>query len=123
MNLNRRVETFGSGDQAWLGSRHGVGNARTVTIAATSITAEKFDGFLQAGLPLKAGTAGLYEPLTDPASDTLAGFLLTDQPNTGEDVVAAMLDHGRVLVDRLPDQAPALAAGVNGLFNLVKGDE
>lgn len=123
MSFIPKIETLGSGDQSWLGSRHGVENARTVTIDAASITDVKYAGIVKAGIPLKVGTGGKFVPLTDAALDTLAGFLLTDQPNVGDDIVAPMIDHGRVRVDRLPDQAPVMTAGVKGLFNLVESGE
>ncbi len=34
-----RTETFGGGDQSWLGSAHGIGNCRTETIDISAFTA------------------------------------------------------------------------------------
>lgn len=103
MQLNLKSETYGNGDQSWLGSKHGTDAARTVTIDISKLG--EFPQFVPSGIPLKEGAGGLYEPVTA-AEDALAGFLLTDQStNGGGNIVAAMLDHGRVRAGRLPAAA------------------
>lgn len=106
--------------QKWLGSAHATDNARTVTIDGTKLTEFTKRGYVPAGTPLTAGGGGKFAPAT--ASDELAGFLLVDQPvNSGADVIAPLLDHGRIRVKFLPEGAPDVTAmPANPHFNLVK---
>lgn len=116
MQFSREAETFTTDNQTWLGSRHGTDVARTVTIDGASLAG--FDGFVPSGIPLKEGAEGKYEPVNG-AEDVLAGFLLTPQALHGDgDVVAPLLDRGRVRVARLPDQAFDVTAltAANPLF-------
>lgn len=95
--------------QKWLGSAHATDNARTVTIDGTKLTEFTKRGYVPAGTPLAAGDGGKFAPAT--ASDELAGFLLVDQPvNSGADVIAPLLDHGRIRVKFLPEGAPDVTA-------------
>ncbi|WP_311342811.1 hypothetical protein [Corynebacterium riegelii] len=95
--------------QKWLGSAHATDNARTVTIDGTKLTEFTKRGHVPAGTPLAAGDSGKFAPAT--ASDELAGFLLVDQPvNSGADVIAPLIDHGRIRVKFLPEGAPDVTA-------------
>ena len=117
--LSPRVETFGAGDQSWLGSKHGTGDCRTVTINVTAAAAKISNGVIKSGEPL-AIVAGLAVPYASGASDgsqILAGFLLTDTAVvTGAgNTVAPLLDHGRVILSKLPS-AVAANATTSGQF-------
>lgn len=107
MNLQPRVEAWGAGDQSWLASRHGVDVAKTVTLDGKKFTT--FKDVIPAGVPLKEGAGGLFEPLTDPATDKLAGFLLTAKPAFEGNIVAPLVWHGRVLLGKLPEGAADLS--------------
>lgn len=104
-----RTETFGPGDQSWLGSAHGIREARTGVIDISAFTAGTHfpDGFIPSGTPL-ALVAGIYVPYDKTEATTtnagvLAGFLLTDQRVIGtQDFPAPVLDHGRVKVAKIP---------------------
>lgn len=104
--LQQRVESYAVDDQSWLGSRHGVGEAESITLDTSTFTAATHypDGFFVSGLPLQRNaTSGKYEPWATGAN--LAGFLFGGVPapdDTGIDVVAAMLDHCKVVTSRLP---------------------
>jgi len=114
-----KTETFGGGDQSWLGSTHGIANARTeiLDISAFTATTHYPNGFIPSGTPV-AKVGGLLVPYdkteeTTTAAGILAGFVLTDQPVVGTaDFAVPLIDHGRVLVDNLPTTfvAPAAAA-------------
>lgn len=113
MQLGITGDSYGSEQISWLGSEHGVENARSVTLDAAQIQDFKptlkngthRTGQVPSGIPLKATSEGKYAPVTA-AGDTLAGFLLTDQPFDGErDVIAPMIEHGKVRVGRLPKAA------------------
>lgn len=96
------VERYGNGDQSWLGSTHGIGNARTVSLDPSKFTkADHFpDGYLPAGTPLTV-TEDVAGPYGEDAQ--LSGFLLTDQVTDGEATIAVpLIDHGRVNVAKLP---------------------
>ena len=107
-------------DQKWLGSAHGTDNARTVTIDGTTLGAFTQRGFVPAGTPLTEAAGGKFAPAT--VSDELAGFRLVDQPlDTTADVIAPLLDNGRIRVKFLPEGAPDVTAmPANPMFNLVK---
>ena len=113
MDLSVRTDAVGADDQSWMGSRHGTNNARTVTLAKASFTANTHypAGYIRSGTPLgkytSGGNAGLYGPYTSGATDgtqTLAGFLLTPVSVTSGtgNLVAPLFDHGRVIDARLP---------------------
>lgn len=110
MQLAPRFQVRGEvSDQKWLGSAHGTDNARTVTIDGAKLDNFTKQGYVPAGTPLTAGEGGKCAPAT--ASDELAGFLLVDQPvNSAADVIAPLLDHGRIRVKYLPEGAPDVTA-------------
>lgn len=95
--------------QKWLGSAHATDSARTITIDGTKLDAFTKAGFIPAGTPLTESTDGKFAPAG--AGDELAGFLLVDQPvDTDGDVIAPLLDHGRIRVKFLPAIAPDVTA-------------
>ena len=104
MQFSNSVESYTTDNQTWLGSRHGTDVARTVTIDGTA--AADFGEYIPSGIPLKLDSVtGKYAPVDDVA-DVLAGFLLTAQAFDGaSDVVAPLLDRGRVRATRLPAAA------------------
>lgn len=108
-------ESFGSGDQSWLGSAHGISNARTETVDVSTFTV--VDGYIPSGTPV-AKVGGVLVPYdgteaTVTGAGILAGFILFDQPASGtSDFPAALLDHGRVKAANVPGTfvAPVAAA-------------
>lgn len=116
-----------SGNMDWLGSGHGIRNARTeiLDISAFSAATHYPNGYLPSGLPV-AKVGGVLVPYdateaTVTGAGVLAGFILTDQPlfvapgataNAADDINVPLLDHGRVKVGKLPITfvAPAAAA-------------
>lgn len=104
--------------QKWLGSAHATDNARTVTIQADSLKKYAAKGYVPAGTPLAVGEKGKFKIYTE---GPVAGFLLVDQPFDGvHDVVAPLLDHGRIRVDYLPEGTPNITAENASTFILVK---
>ncbi|MDR6574350.1 hypothetical protein J2X60_003009 [Curtobacterium sp. 320] len=109
-------ETFGGGDQSWLGSAHGIGNARTETIDISAFTKATHypDGYIPSGMPL-AKVGGLmvpYDPTAGTTTDAgiLAGHLFTDFKVSGTaDLPAPVLDHGRVKTAKVKTILAALA--------------
>lgn len=101
---NLRSESFGvSEKQSWLGSAHGIWNARTVRLLVSAFTGDHApDGFIPAGTQLTTDAEGAYVPYT--GAGVFEGFLRTDQSLLGGDETtnAPLLDHGRVNVDQLP---------------------
>lgn len=101
-------ETFGGGDQSWLGSAHGIANARTETIDISAFTAATHfpNGFIPSGMPL-AKVGGLMVPYDPTAgkvdgAGVLAGHLFTDLKVAGAlDLSAPVLDHGRVKTPKI----------------------
>lgn len=112
-------ETFGSGDQSWLGSAHAINTARTEMLDVSAFTAGTHypDGYIRSGQPVAKTGAGLvpYDATeaTVTGAGVLAGFVLTDQRVVGTtDFAVPLLDHGRVKVAKVPGTfvKPAAAA-------------
>lgn len=104
-----KSETYGSGDMSWLGSDHGIFNARTEPVNVSGFTAATHypNGYIPSGTPV-AQVAGLLVPYdkteaTTTGAGILAGFILTDQPVVGAaNFSVPLLDHGRVKVSKVP---------------------
>jgi len=104
-----KTETFGSGDQSWLGSSHGIRNCRTETLDVSTFTAGTHypDGYIPSGTPV-AKVGGVLVPYdktegTTTGAGILAGFVFTDQPVVGAgDLGVPVLDHGRVKASKIP---------------------
>ena len=105
-----RTETFGGGDFTWLGSTHGIGNARTETLNTSAFTKATHypDGYIKSGTPvaLVAGLLVPYDatPAAEAGAGILAGFVLTDQAvvDPAAKIAVPLLDHGRVKTSKLP---------------------
>lgn len=104
-----RTEVAGSGNLAWLGSTHAIGNARTETVNVSAFTAGTHypNGFLPSGIPV-AKVAGLLVPYdateaTVSGAGILAGHILFDQAVVGSaNFAVPLLDHGRVNAAKVP---------------------
>lgn len=105
MQFKARSESWGSENQTWLGSAHATDNCQTVTLDGSKFKSAAKNGVIPSGTPLKASEDGSkFEPLTS-AEEPLAGFLFTTQSFDGEgDVIAPMLDHGRVIAAKIPGE-------------------
>lgn len=137
MQLTPVVEHFGPGDQSWLGSRRGVDTAQTVTLDATAFASiiSTYNGYIPSGVPLALNTSTKkHEPYLHTGSGgtaylaVLDGFLVADVPVTiapgitpTGDIVAAMLDTGRILTNRLPIALGVAQPVDNGQFVYVTG--
>jgi hypothetical protein len=110
------VESFGQDDQSWLGSAHGTNEGRSITLDVSKFTANTHypNGYFPSGIALGVVTAsGKYGPYDDTASDgrqalVLFLFCAVKAPaSTSTPVVAAGLDHGRIVQAKLPIQSGA----------------
>lgn len=129
MDLTPNRVFEGRDDQSWLGSAHGTNAAQSVTLqvsAFTPATTYYPNGYFPSGLALGLYTSGpntgKYGPYTAGAADgtqNLAGFLFTGTAVSRDgvsNVQAALLDHGRVIVARLPIPVTAAAQATNVHF-------
>lgn len=104
-----RTETFGAGDQSWLGSAHGIANSRTETLDVSAFTAGTHypNGYIPSGTPV-AKVAGMLVPYdkteaTVTGAGILVGHVFTDQPVVGtQDFAVPLFDHGRVIASKVP---------------------
>ncbi|UUG69967.1 LamD-like capsid decoration protein [Arthrobacter phage Bauer] len=113
------TETFGSGDQSWLGSEHGISNARTETLDISAFTAGTHypDGYIRSGQTV-AKVGGMLVPYdategTVTGAGIIAGHVLFDAKVSGAaDFPVALIDHGRVIASKVPGgfTKPAAAA-------------
>ncbi|WP_185769267.1 hypothetical protein [Corynebacterium anserum] len=106
MQLKTVREAWGAENQKWLGSAHATNAAQTVTLDATKLASVADAGVIPSGIPLKKAESGKFEPVTA-AGDKLTGFLFTSQPFKADagDIIAPMLDHGRIRTEFLPAKA------------------
>lgn len=107
------TETYGAGDQSWLGSTHGIGNCRTATIDVSTFTATTHypNGYIPSGTPLNVEDEGAATPWD---GEGRLGFLFTDQRVSGTaGIPAPVLRHGTVKADLVPGDFnfPANAPG------------
>ena len=124
MFIRQTTETFSGEDHSWLGSARGTQSTQSITLKTSAFTIA--NGYIPSGTPIalytSGGNAGLYGPYTAGASDgtqTLAGFLFTSQKtptDTSINVVASLLDTGRVIVAKLPVSVDATAKATNPRF-------
>lgn len=105
------------GNMEWLGSNHGIRNARTEILDISTFTPATHypNGYIPSGMPV-AKVGGVLVPYdategTVTGNGILAGFVLTDIPLgvvpggtavATEDFNVPLLDHGRVKVGKLP---------------------
>lgn len=111
-----RTETFGGGDQSWLGSAHGIANARTSTLDLAEFTAATHfpDGFIPSGTAVNAADEGAVAPFTGADGEAL-GFVLTDAPVVGNAVSPVpVLRHGIINVANLPGTFTVPETGAAG---------
>ncbi|GGO59107.1 hypothetical protein GCM10010910_01290 [Microbacterium nanhaiense] len=121
-----RQETFGSGDQTWLGSTHGLRNARTNVLDISTFTAATHypDGYLRSGTEVNAANESAVTPYTGAEGEQL-GYLLTDQKVHGtEDLGVPVLRHGIINISKLPIAHVATGDGTAATagFTFVGGD-
>lgn len=119
MRIERKKQSV-KDPQTWLGSATGTTDAATVTLDGSTLS--DFTDVIPSGIPLKESEGGKYAPVTA-EEDTLAGFLLTPQEVIGDDdIVAPLMWHGAIRVDRLPAAAfdVTTLAAANPRFDLRK---
>lgn len=115
------------GDQTWLGSTRGIAKNRTEQLDVSAFTVE--NGYIPSGTPLAYASTPAkgdhsllvpFDPVGVGSTGILQGFLFTDQkvyPGQTEDINVPLLDHGRIIISRLPVEFVAPVAGkTNGNF-------
>lgn len=119
-DLQIEEEVFATRDGTWEGSPHGMSNNKPVVIDLSTFTkAEHYpDGYLRDGIALALLTgganAGKYGAFTRGGADgldTMAGALF-DNPQAEVNgvlktnfVMGAMVQHGKVIVANMPNEA------------------
>src|SRR3546814_8488140 len=80
-----KSETFGAGDQSWLGSAHGIRNARTVTIDISAFTSGTHypDGYIPSGTPV-AIVSNLAVPYDKTEGTTTGAGILRSEEHTSD---------------------------------------
>lgn len=120
-----RTESFGSGDQSWLGSTHGIRNARTAVIDVSTFTkATHFpDGYIKSGTEVNVANEAAVKPYTGVAGEQL-GFVLTDQQVVGDaDFGAPILRHGLINKAKLPIAHVVNTGADTSGFTIIGGDK
>lgn len=99
-----KIEEFTGEDRTWLGSTHGLANARTATLDVAAFTQATHypDGYFPSGIPVNTADEGAVKPWTGAQGERL-GFLATSQAVDGQTKIPApILRHGTIKVDMLP---------------------
>jgi hypothetical protein len=119
MKLGLTEETFSPAeDHRWLGSKHAWDTAKTITLDASAFAEVDFgdvpDGVVPSGVVVAELEGGLYGPAT---GDNAAGHLLTTKDTHGftVDTPAALMWHGSVIVDNLPEGHGLTASAASAL--------
>ena len=111
-------ESFGRGDQTWLGSDHGITNAATGTLDVSTFTKATHypNGYFPSGLIVNAANLAVLAPFTGAVGEKL-GFVLFDQATDGvADLPTAVLLHGIIKTSKLPVSTNLPAAAPNGII-------
>lgn len=116
-----KKKKVGGTDDRWLASRHGVENAKTVTLAATGFP-QATDKIVKSGTPVEYDTTG--KVVAYGGTKPLAGFILNDCDLKDGDEAAPMLWHGAIDCNHLPVAGftPPAAAGQFVFFNAPGGN-
>lgn len=104
MFLQQTTEAWTQDDQSWLGSEHGTSSTRSGTLDTSAFTLGTHypNGYFPSGLAVKL-SAGLWVPALAADTDYCILFAAVKAPLVNTiDVVCALLDHGRVIVSKLP---------------------
>lgn len=119
-----RTEIFSGGDMSWLGSSHGIGNARTGTLNISAFTAGTHypNGYIPSGTPVNVASESAVVPYVDGASAKL-GFVLTDQQVVAGsgNIAAPILRHGMVIAAKVPGAFTPPVTGSSAGFTFVGG--
>ena len=113
-----KSESFGGGDQSWLGSTHGIGNCRTETLDPATFTKATHypNGYFPSGLIVDIADPQAVKPFTGGAGEKLA-FLMGDHETDGvEDRAGAFLFHGSIRTGFLPVSTNLPATAPNGFY-------
>lgn len=102
-------ETYGAGDQSWLGGTHGIYNCRSGVIDPTTFSGSDYpNGYLPSGtrVALVDDAFVKYNAAGNDGTEVLAGFVYTDQKVAGTELLnAPILTHGQIRVAKLPGAA------------------
>jgi len=113
-------ETYGAGDQSWIGSPHGIHDCRTVAPDPDLFTAALFPNGVPSGLPLGKVTAtGLVGPYTGDASDEVQSVTVG-----GSGLTSFTLTFSGQTTESLDDQATAadVQEAIEALSNVGAGN-
>ena len=117
--LSPSTETFGAGDQSWLGSRHGADVGKSATLDPTAWTGKTTAGVIKSGEPfgVVAGLAVPYNSAGSGGAEKIAGFILTNLSVVAGagNVTFPGVWHGRIVLSKLPSTVTA-SATTSGLF-------
>ena len=120
-----KTTTYGSGDFSALLNTDGLDEAITGVIDVSTFTAGTHypNGYVPSGTPVDASDEGAVVPYVDGAGAQL-GFILFDVPVNGtEDLNVAVLRHGLVKIDQLPQAFTVPATGSAAGFTFIDGSD
>lgn len=114
------TEPYGSGDQSWLASAHGLRDAITCTLNPEDFSTQTTAGVIASGTPVDYTDPGALKPFSDTAGAKL-GFLLFDQAATAGTIPVAVLIHGHVHAEKVPGDFSEPATATAPSITFVKG--
>lgn len=110
-------KTYGGGDDSWLGSRHGVAQARTGTLDASQFSSA-VDGVVKSGTPVIVSG----DKLVPAGSSAPVGFVIGDHSVKDGDAVVPVLWHGLIKTQNLPVETFTVPAEP-GSFTYIGGNK
>lgn len=116
-----QTETFGPGDQSWIGPGSAWQAGRTEWMNTTDFATKAKNGVIPSGTAL-ALVDGQLKPYNGAGGDDtgkLIGFLLTAQPANAGKIAVPVFDQGRVVVRLLPDKPFTVPAPEKDLTAIV----
>lgn len=100
--------SYGSGDQRWVGSAHGLREARSGYGLVAKFEDKITDGYIPSGTAVNAAVENDLEPWTGAAGEVLGFTVQNRHVPIGNDpgFTVAVLRHGIIDVDYLPEELP-----------------
>lgn len=115
---------YGSGNDKWLDSRHGVDVPKTGTLKLSAFTLA--DGYVPSGTPVVEDTDGYLTPAPGTAAEAPTGFVLGDFPVDGSldgvGLPVGYIWHGRIKTQNLPVESFEVPTAP-GQFSYVGGNK
>jgi hypothetical protein len=137
MDLTLRSEAWGTDDKSWLGSRHGIGECRSVTLDTSAFTPAIHypDGYFKSGIALGlitatdkygpyAGQTNEVQTITEGGSGLTSFTLTWSGQTTGsldDQATAAEIKAALEALSNIPDGSMTVTGNPGGVYTVTFG--